>query len=154
MKRFIVFLFASFAPVFVFFALFLFGVIVNMLINISYGLGLAFFFLLLLSIFLLLGFSCYRLCVINTSWVKRGIILYIFWIIISLVLGAVLLYAIGATSMAYVEGGVTRQSLNQQVLGQIFPTVFLGNIIIIPWLVISIIIMRKKEKVFFATSGS
>ncbi|MDD4182856.1 MAG: hypothetical protein PHT53_03440 [Candidatus Omnitrophica bacterium] len=105
-----------------------------------------------LAVFLIplgLIYLCYYLCTKLSSWLKRCIIIYLFWLILGFMAAYLVSASLAGTSMAVAEGVTRRWDLFLQEIGFAGILLLFTQILIIPWVIISVIIMKRKKSVFF-----
>jgi hypothetical protein len=96
------------------------------------------FFILLIPMYL-----CYRIFLLTQSLWVRTLILYIFWAVTSLLVLGIFLLGVGASSMAYVDGGMTRETLYAQAGEQTGKAFLWSHLLILPWIYISFLMMKR-----------
>jgi len=96
-----------------------------------------------------LVYFCYYLCTKTGSWLKRGVIIYLFWLILGFMSAYLVSAAIAGSSMAVAEGSAKGWNLFVQEAGFAGILLLFTQILIIPWVIISVMVMKKKEPVFF-----
>lgn len=151
-KRFIVFLLLNFWPM-----LFSIGLLAPLfLLNVLIAEQIKqklFCFLMFLAVFLIplgLIYLCYYLCTKLASWFKKGMVIYLCWLILGFINTYIVAAAIAGVSMAAVDGVTKGWNLFLQEIGFAGILLLFAQIFIIPWVFISVIIMRKNEPHFFA----
>jgi len=105
-----------------------------------------------LAVFLIplgLIYLCYYLCAKLSSWPKKGIIIYLFWLILGLMSAYLVSVSLAGTSMAVAEGVTGGWNLFLQEIGFAGILLLFTQILIIPWVIISVIVMKRKKSVFF-----
>lgn len=111
-----------------------------------------FFLAMFLAVFLIplgLVYLCYYLCTKSASWLKKGFIIYLFWLILGFMSAYLVSASLAGTSMAVAEGLTKGWNLFLQEIGFAGIILLFTQILIIPWVIISVIVMKRKESVFF-----
>lgn len=96
-----------------------------------------------------LVYLCYYFCAKAASWAKKGVIIYSFWLVLGFVNAYLVSAAIAGTSMAVAEGITSGFNLFLQEISFAGILLLFTQVLIIPWVVISVMIMKKKESFFF-----
>lgn len=109
--------------------------------------GFEAFLMLLLPLFLFyLLMLAYRLYIRVSHWFPKFLIVYGFWILDFVILGALLLAQVGGVSMAAAEGAVTRRGLYVASVSEAIHLISLGQLFLVPWVCFSVWIIEKKSK--------
>ncbi|MDD4954587.1 MAG: hypothetical protein PHP17_00910 [Candidatus Omnitrophica bacterium] len=152
-KSFIVFLLLNFWPTICCFAVFSMFFLLALFLSVPIKDRL-FNLIMFLVVFLIpagLIYLCYYLCVKANSWAKKGVIVYSFWLILGFLNAYLVSAAIAGTSMAVAEGITGGWNLFLQEISFAGILLLFTQVLIIPWVVISVMIMKKKESFFFGS---
>ncbi len=107
---------------------------------------------LFLAVFLVpLGmiWFCYWLCGKFSSWIKKGLIVYLFWLLMGFMFSYLIAAGIAGTSMAVAEGVVKGLDLFLQEITFAGTLLFFTQALVIPWIFICVTIMKKYKNNFF-----
>ena len=111
-----------------------------------------FCFLMFFAVFLIpfgLIYLCYYLCAKLASWFEKGIVIYLCWLILGFMNTYTIAAAVAGVSMAVVDGVTKGWNLFLQEIGFAGILLLFAQILIIPWIIISVVIMKRKKSVFF-----
>jgi hypothetical protein len=78
-----------------------------------------------------------------TSWVSRGVILYIFYLVTFAVSSYILFTALGGVSMAHVDGGLSHSDIIRQVRKEVFKFLLEWQFSIISSIIVSIMMTKR-----------
>ncbi|MCK9573143.1 MAG: hypothetical protein M0R20_01915 [Candidatus Omnitrophica bacterium] len=150
-KHFIVFLLLNFWPILfgigILATLFLLNVLIAQLPKDRLFCLLMFFAVFLIPFGLI--YLCYCLCAKLTSWFKKGIVIYLFWLTLGFMGTYLAAASIAGASMAVADGVAKGRDLLFQEINFAGMLLLFAQILIIPWVIISIIIMKKNKYNFF-----
>lgn len=91
-------------------------------------------------------------CCVRATWGKRCWVIYTTWIVLIMEMSFFMLAALGGASMAVVEGGAGPMLYRyMQYFDAVIIFTLFSNIILIPWVFISLFLLKKigEERLFF-----
>jgi len=150
-KRFVIFLLLNFWPILFGIGIFAPLFLLNVLIA-EQAKQKLFCFLMFLAVFLIplgLIYLCYCICAKVGSWLKKGIVIYLCWLTLGFMSAYLAAASIAGTSMAVVDGAAKGRNLFLQEINFAGMLLLFAQILIIPWVTISTIIMKKNKPNFF-----
>lgn len=80
---------------------------------------------------------------------KKGLLLYATWITVGVIFSFLFLTFVGGASMAVAEGAVSREMFYGQTLLEIPFFILMLHVFIVPWVLISTLIMKRFSRLFF-----
>jgi type III secretory pathway component EscS len=92
---------------------------------------------------------CYWLCGKLFSWIKRGFVVYLFWLLMGFMFCYLIAASIAGTSMAVAEGVTKGLDLFLQEITFAGTLLFFTQTLVIPWVFICVTIMKKSKINFF-----
>lgn len=151
LKHFLAFLFLNFWPIVFAAGIFapLFGLVILLAGKMSDRLFALAMFLAVFLVPLGMIWLCYWLCVKISSWIKKGFVIYLFWLLLGFMVSYLIAASLAGTSMAVAEGVTKGLDLLFQEIAFAGALLFFTQILIIPWVLICVTLMKKYKLKFF-----